>query len=85
MKTPLPHTCRLQGPESHATALICPALSCLALPRCSLPQVVAIITGRLVPCRENQLQELDAAVGEQLEPGGGPRGPWMIMGGNEHQ
>ncbi|CAK9086516.1 Adenylate cyclase 1 (ATP pyrophosphate-lyase 1) (Adenylyl cyclase 1) [Durusdinium trenchii] len=33
--------------------------------------VVAIITGRLVPCRENQLQELDAAVGEQLEPGGG--------------
>jgi len=32
--------------------------------------VMAIVTGRLVPCRPNQLEELDKAVGEQLESGG---------------
>eukprot|EP00434_Breviolum_minutum_P019382 symbB.v1.2.017089.t1/scaffold1323.1/size125372/1 len=31
---------------------------------------MAIVTGRLVPCRPNQLEELDKAVGEQLESGG---------------
>ena len=32
--------------------------------------MMAIVTGRLVPCRPNQLEELDAAVGQQLESGG---------------
>jgi len=31
--------------------------------------VIAIITGRLASCRENQLEDLDAALGEELEPG----------------
>ena len=34
---------------------------------------MAIVTGRLVPCRPNQLEELDKAVGEQLESGGASR------------
>lgn len=33
--------------------------------------VIAIVTGRLVPCRPNQLAELDVAVGRELEPGAG--------------
>ena len=32
-------------------------------------EVIAIITGRLASCRENQLEDLDAALGEELEPG----------------
>lgn len=37
---------------------------------------MAIVTGRLVPCRPNQLEELDKAVGEQLESGGASRCRW---------
>lgn len=39
-------------------------------------KVMAIVTGRLVPCRPNQLEELDKAVGEQLESGGASRCRW---------
>jgi hypothetical protein len=38
---------------------------------CGRSEVIAIVTGRLVPCRPNQLAELDVAVGRELEPGAG--------------
>lgn len=44
-------------------------------------EVIAIVTSRLVPCRPNQLAELDVAVGRELEPGAGALGErWESQG-----